>query len=121
MAPANPTYTPIIPPINGFKSFETFFPFYLGEHANLTNRRLHLIGTSIVAGIFLNTLKDMFSGKEMDFGKTIRKVLGIGYGFAWIGHFFFEKNQPATFTYPLYSLRGDFRMLWEVLTLQRSF
>lgn len=40
----------------------------------------------------------------------------VGYGFAWIGHFFFEKNQPATFKYPLYSLMGDFVMFWEILT-----
>lgn len=44
-----------------------------------------------------------------------------GYGFAWVGHFVFEKNRPATFKYPLYSLRGDFVMYWELLTGKISF
>jgi hypothetical protein len=45
----------------------------------------------------------------------------IGYGFAWVGHFFFEKNTPATFKYPAFSLMGDFRFWFEVVTLQRKF
>jgi hypothetical protein len=43
-------------------------------------------------------------------------ALVCGYGFAWIGHFFFEKNRPATFTHPIYSLMGDWMMFWQVLT-----
>lgn len=46
--------------------------------------------------------------------------IGQGYLLAWVGHFFFEKNKPATFTHPLYSFVGDLRMLWEVVTFQRS-
>lgn len=45
----------------------------------------------------------------------------IGYGSAWVGHFFFEHNRPATFKHPLYSLAGDYRMWWEVLSGQRAF
>ncbi len=45
----------------------------------------------------------------------------VGYGFAWAGHFFFEKNKPATFTYPAWSLMGDFRMFGETITGKRAF
>jgi hypothetical protein len=45
----------------------------------------------------------------------------VGYAFAWIGHFFFEKNKPATFTYPVWSLMGDFRMFFEIVTGKRAW
>jgi len=82
---------------SGFKSFEEFYPFYLGEHSNETNRRLHLIGSTIS---ILLVLSGVLSGNYFF-------VLGgivQGYAWAWIGHFFFEKNKPATFEYPLYSV-----------------
>lgn len=82
---------------NGFKSFEDFYPFYLGEHGNTVNRRLHIIGSTISILLLLTAL---FTGKY------IFLLAGIiqGYGFAWVGHFFFEKNKPATFEYPFYSV-----------------
>ena len=82
----------------GFKSFEEFYPFYLGEHSHQTNRRLHLIGSTIS---ILLLLLGLFTGKY------IFILLGIvqGYAWAWVGHFCFEKNKPATFEYPVYSVR----------------
>jgi hypothetical protein len=92
-----------------YGSFEEFWPFYVREHANRLNRRLHFAGTSAaVACAALGLL-------------TKRKWLlalapVAGYGPAWIGHFFVEKNRPATFEYPLWSLRADFVMWWKIAT-----
>ena len=87
-----------------FKTFEEFYPYYLGEHSNRTNRRLHIIGTTLaLLQIIRSVLFLQFFG--------IIYGLIIGYALAWIGHFFFEKNKPATFKYPLFSLRGDIRMV----------
>jgi hypothetical protein len=95
--------------INGdLKSFEEFWPHYLGEHLHPTNRALHVIGTTLVYG----ALVAGFISSPRFF--AIAPLLG--YGFAWVGHFFVEKNRPATFTYPLWSLRGDFRMHLRFLT-----
>ena len=84
-------------------SFTEFYPFYLGQHANRTCRRLHFVGTSLVIIILAYALLE---------GRLVLLWLMpvFGYGFAWIGHFVFEKNRPATFQYPLYSLMGDFVM-----------
>ena len=94
-----------------YKTFWSFYPYYLTEHKNATSRSLHFIGTllliaCLIAGIIT--------------GRWILLVLipVVGYGFAWFGHFFFEKNKPATFTYPLYSLGSDFVMFWHILTGQ---
>jgi len=92
-----------------FKSFAEFYPFYLTEHANITCRRLHFAGSTIsllCLVALIVTLNPLW----------LLAGLVAGYGFAWIGHFFFEKNRPATFRYPIYSLRGDFTMLRDVLT-----
>ena len=94
---------------SGFESFREFYPFYLAEHANRTSRRLHFIGTAlglvavVVALVTLNLW-------------WLLLVPLLGYGFAWTGHFFFEKNRPATFRYPFYSLAGDYVMFWQMLT-----
>lgn len=80
-----------------FKSYEEFWPYYVSEHRDETSRKLHFIGTSLVIAMAPNPL--------------LWPLLPVaGYGFAWLGHFKFEKNRPATFKYPLWSLRGDFRM-----------
>ncbi|MBK5000381.1 DUF962 domain-containing protein [Pseudomonas sp. S31] len=91
-----------------FRSFAEFYPYYLGEHSNPTCRRLHFVGTSLVIALLAYTIG---SGKWL----LLLAVPVFGYGFAWIGHFFFEKNRPATFTHPLYSLIGDFAMFRDIL------
>lgn len=92
-----------------FASFRDFYPYYLSEHRNRTCRRLHFAGTLLVVVTFLVAVV------------TARWALlwllpVFGYGFAWAGHFVFEKNRPATFRHPLYSLAGDFVMFRDVLT-----
>lgn len=91
-----------------FRSFAEFYPYYLREHSNPTCRRLHFVGTSLVIALLAYTIG---SGKWL----LLLAVPLFGYGFAWVGHFFFEKNRPATFTYPLYSLIGDFVMFRDIL------
>jgi hypothetical protein len=90
-----------------FTRFADFYPFYLREHSDRRNRRLHFIGSTLV----LVCLWQLFST-----GRPLWIVNGLlcGYGFAWIGHFFFEKNRPATFKYPLYSLMGDWLMYADI-------
>lgn len=85
-------------------SFEAFWPFYLGQHALPLCRHLHFVGTNIGLACVVTAIVT----------QQWWLLLGMplsGYGFAWVGHFIFEKNRPATFTYPLWSLMGDFRML----------
>ncbi len=83
-------------------SYEAFWPFYVSQHMNQTNRQLHFVGTSLViAFLALAVVRNPLFALGCPL---------FGYGFAWVGHFFFERNRPATFTYPLWSLRGDFRM-----------
>ena len=91
-----------------FNSFQEFYPYYLAEHANRTSRRLHVIGT-------LGALLQLASAIALREPILVLTALLTGYGFAWVGHFVFEKNRPATFRYPLYNLRGDFTMAFEVL------
>lgn len=92
-----------------FTSFEQFYPFYLGEHSNITCRRLHFVGSTLV----LITLAWILVTGHW---AMIWLLPVLGYGFAWVGHFFFEKNKPATFSYPLYSLMGDWVMYKDILT-----
>ena len=102
------------PPTDRYASFADFYPFYLREHANRTSRRIHVVGTSLVIVAFLAFV---FTG---DAGWLLAMPVA-GYGFAWVGHFVFEKNRPATFQYPLWSLMGDFRMWFETVTGRRKF
>jgi len=92
-----------------YASFRDFYPFYLGEHRHPVSRRLHVSGTLLALLLLVVALA---SGRWV----LLWAVPLAGYGCAWVGHFFFEKNTPATFTHPLYSLRGDLQMLYDVLT-----
>ena len=98
-----------------FKSFKEFYPFYLSEHKNKTSRILHFIGTFLVLGLLVFLL---VSQKEARFWIALPLT---GYGFAWVGHAFFEKNKPATFKHPLWSLRGDFTLFFDILRGKRGF
>jgi hypothetical protein len=84
------------------RTYEEFWPFYVAQHSHPTNRRLHFVGTTLVliccaAAVLVSPW-------------WLLAAPIAGYGFAWVGHFAFQKNKPATFTYPGWSLRGDFRM-----------
>ncbi len=97
-----------------YKSFADFYPFYLDEHKNQVSRRLHFVGTSIALVILVTALVTQTWW-------LLAVALVQGYAFAWVGHFFFERNRPATFKYPRYSLMGDWRLWWEILSAQRPF
>ena len=91
-----------------YETFGDFNHFYLKEHSNRICRRLHFIGSTLVLGVVFWAV---FSGNAW----WLLLAPVIGYGFAWVGHFFFEKNRPATFTYPLYSFIGDWVMWKDIL------
>jgi hypothetical protein len=100
--------------VKQYRSFSDFYPFYLSEHNDRTCRRLHFAGTLLAVAsllFFIWTLN----------WKALLAVILFGYGFAWAGHLFFEKNRPATFHYPLYSLIGDFVMAKDILTGRIKF
>lgn len=92
-----------------FNSFSEFYPFYLSEHNHRVCRRLHFVGTWTVVG---------FLCLAAAYGNWLFIIIApvSGYAFAWTGHFFFEKNKPATITYPLYSLAGDWVMFKDILS-----
>ena len=92
-----------------FQTFSEFWPYYLGEHSKPVTRVLHVVGS--LAGIALLIAL-------IAFGKWWLFPLAFlpGYGLAWIGHFFIEKNRPATFIHPLWSFMGDWKMLALMLT-----
>lgn len=93
---------------SGYSSFREFYPFYLGEHRNTTCRRLHFVGTSAALGCILAAV-------VRENAWWLLAALICGYAFAWVGHFFFEKNRPATFKYPFYSFAGDWVMYKDIL------
>jgi hypothetical protein len=92
-----------------FTSFAEFYPYYLQEHSNDICRRLHYVGSLLVLSIFIYAIS------QQQWSLLWLMPLA-GYGFAWVGHFVFEKNRPATFKYPLYSLLGDWVMLKDALS-----
>jgi hypothetical protein len=91
-----------------YRSFKDFYPFYLSEHANAVSRRLHFTGTSIALLLLITA----FATRDW---WLLVLALFQGYAFAWVGHFFFEHNKPATFRYPAFSLIGDWRLWWDIL------
>jgi len=92
-----------------FKTFSEFYPFYLNEHRNLICRRLHFVGSPLV---LLVIVYSMYTTRW----SLLWLTPIMGYGFAWTGHYFFEKNRPATFIYPFYSFIGDWVMFKDILT-----
>jgi hypothetical protein len=97
-----------------FTRFREFYPYYLGEHGNRMCRRLHFIGSTLV---ILIVLLAIVSGEP----RWLWLAPVAGYGFAWVGHYVYEKNRPATFRHPLYSLMGDWVMYWQVLSGKIKF
>lgn len=94
------------------RTFQEFYPFYLKEHSHPVNRLLHFVGLLLVfAWIFYAVSQERWAW--LWFAPV------IGYGLAWIGHFVIERNRPATFKYPLFSLRGDFRLFFDILRTRR--
>ena len=91
-----------------YKTLKDFYPYYIEEHSKPKTKLLHFIGTSISL-FFLAQLVITFDPIYLIY------ALLSGYGFAWVAHFFIEKNKPATFTYPFYSFIGDHKMFVEIL------
>lgn len=97
-----------------FKSLKEFYPYYLQEHQHPTCRRLHFIGT----GLLFFILGAAFALSNF---WLLLLIPLVGYGFAWVGHFFYEKNKPATFKYPFYSLASDFILFYHLLIGKEKF
>ncbi|MGH6622585.1 MAG: Mpo1-like protein [Burkholderiaceae bacterium] len=97
------------PEVRRFASFGEFYPFYLAEHSNRVSRRLHFIGST---GVLLCLVLLFITRNPW----WLLAIPLCGYGFAWLGHFAFEKNRPATFKHPVYSLMGDWVMYKDLLT-----
>lgn len=85
-----------------YKNFEQFWPYYVSQHLNKTNRQMHFVGTTLA---FVCVVLALYQSVWF-----LAAVPLVGYGFAWFGHWWFEKNKPATFSHPLWSLRGDWQM-----------
>lgn len=94
---------------SGFRTFRDFYPYYLSEHTDRTCRRLHVVGSACVLGL-------LAAAPVTHIWWLLALIPAVGYGCAWVGHFFFEHNRPATFRHPIYSLAGDWVMFTQVLT-----
>lgn len=92
-----------------YRTFDEFYPYYLQEHSNRTCRRLHFIGSSLGLVIAATAVATQTWW-------LIAVAFVQGYAFAWVGHFYFEHNKPATFKYPWKSYLGDWKMWWQTLT-----
>lgn len=91
-----------------YSTFRDFYPFYLGEHSDRRCRRMHVLGSALVIVFLVVALASRNAW-------WLVAMPVCGYGCAWIGHFAFERNRPATFRHPLYSLMGDWMMFADVL------
>lgn len=97
-----------------YRTLDEFYPYYLGEHSNRICRRLHFVGSTL--GLLLFAYAVLTQTWWL-----IAAAFVQGYAFAWVGHFFFEHNKPATFQYPWLSYLGDWRMWWQMLTGRITF
>ena len=97
-----------------YDKFAHFYPYYLSQHEHKLCRRAHFLGTSsaIAAVVQYVVSPDPW---------WLLLAVVTGYGGAWIGHFFYEKNRPATFDHPWYSFCADWVMYWEMLTGKLSW
>lgn len=96
------------------ETFREFWPYYLAEHSRPMTKALHLAGTVLGTGAFLWAV----ASRDWRF---VPAGLLVGYGFAWVSHFFIERNRPATFKYPLWSFISDYRMAAMMLTSVKSW
>lgn len=92
-----------------YRTLDDFYPFYLSEHSKRTSRRLHFVGTTIVLVLLIAMVVTQIWW-------LLAVAFVQAYALAWVGHFFFEHNKPATFKYPWLSFLGDWRMWWHMLT-----
>jgi hypothetical protein len=100
--------------LKSIQTFAEFYPIYLGEHQDLTCRRMHFVGSTLSLACLAALVVT---------GNPWFLLAGLlsGYGFAWIGHFVFEKNRPASFSRPLYSFMGDWVMYKDIWTGRIKF
>lgn len=97
-----------------YRNFEEFYPYYLQEHRKKGTRISHFIGTTLFF-VWLASAIVNLNGWHFLYGVI------TAYFFAWVGHFFIEKNKPATFKYPLMSLKGDFKLYFQILSGKQGF
>jgi hypothetical protein len=97
-----------------YRTLSEFYPFYLSEHTNRTSRRLHFLGTTIALVLLVTVFITQLWW-------LVALAFVQGYAFAWVGHFCFEHNIPATFKYPWSSFLCDWRLWWDMLTGKIQF